>query len=152
MGLLSFLLMLFLSQTQNSPRLPFQYIHHEIISPHSLIPGRLWYFNWVRRFNKKQTKSDKDPMLPPGGPCWLAEWAEHEVQERKELEWVPSNEGTLHLQNSDLWFMVCSLKLSWQARYVPKHQDGLIYTKTKGQKRNSQDPKNLKRRNPSLWG
>ena len=55
MGFLSFLLMLFLSQTQNSPRLPFQYIHHEIISPHSLIPGRLWYFNWVRRFNKKQT-------------------------------------------------------------------------------------------------
>lgn len=142
---------IFLSQTQNSPRPPFQFTHHGIIFPHSLIPRRLWHFNWVRRFNnnKKMTRILCCLLGAPAG--WLSGL---NMEHKKGRSWsgcqVMRALFIFRVQISDSWYVLWNLADRPVGFQSTKTVEFIL--KPKARREIRKIPKMYSKRNPSPWG
>lgn len=88
-------------------------MHHEVISPPSLIPGRLKYFNWVRGFNNKDSeKNDRDSMLPAGAPLCYPSGLNMKSWKGRGWSGYPAVRGPFRGQISGFWYVLWN----WQER------------------------------------
>ena len=91
-------------------------------------------------------------MLPPGDPCWLAEWAEQE--RKKGGSWsgyqVTRALFIFRVQVSDSWYVLWNLADRPVGFQSTKMVEFIL--KPKARREIRQIPKMYSRRNPSPWG